>query len=184
MNGKGSRIDRTRRRDRRCDRCGGRMRKRGATVRKPYRYTASGLGNINLAGIPVYGCPRCGTESPVIPQIGQLHEAIARDLLEQSAPLTGQEIRFLRKNAGISARELAALIGIDPAHLSRVENGHREALGPAADKLTRAVVTAKVGLPDELGEILLHVARKIDEEDAGGVAEHVFRLRNDGWRAA
>ncbi len=37
----------------------------------------------------------------------------------------GQNIRFLRKQLGLTQIDLAVLIGIDRSYLSEIENGHR-----------------------------------------------------------
>lgn len=88
-----------------------------------YQYTESGLDNVYLEGISVYVCPYCETKVAQIPKIEQLHDLIGRALAAKPAPLTGAEVRFLRKNLGISARKWAEMIGVDPATLSRWESG-------------------------------------------------------------
>lgn len=126
-----------------CEICGGAMVTRKATVERPYRYDLSGLDNVLLVGIEVHECPKCDIEVPVIPKIAALNKAIAQDLMMKKELLSGKEIRFLRKHAEIAAKQFAAWIGINPAHLSRFENGKTENLSPGIDKLSRAVIAAK-----------------------------------------
>src|SRR5262249_4118573 len=102
-------------------------------------YRISGLENVLLAGITLYRCAGCKGESPVIPRIEELHALIARDLTRKRSRLTGAEVRFLRTNAGFPARQFAALLGIRPEHLSRIEHGKIRQLGATADKLARFV---------------------------------------------
>jgi DNA-binding transcriptional regulator YiaG len=78
-------------------------------------------------------------DSPRILRRGQLHNLIANDLLRRKGRLAGEEIRFLRRHAGLPSGRFAALLGIDPAHLSRVENGKVPTLGVPTDRLARLV---------------------------------------------
>ena len=67
---------------------------------------------------------------------------MAKILVEKPDGLVGNEIRFLRKHAGLSGQELAALLDDDvrPKHVSRVENdrpGYE--VGASGDRLVRAM---------------------------------------------
>ena len=124
-----------------CDICDGPMVVKEATIARPYHYTLSGLKNAYLAGIEIRECPKCKIESPIIPRIAGLHDLIQKILVSKPALLTGDEIRFLRKNAGFSAKEFAEIIDETPSHLSRVERGKTSSLGAQADKLVRAIAT-------------------------------------------
>src|SRR6266705_1962624 len=106
----------------RCDRCDKALIARVTTLESPYRYRISGLVNVYLVGITVYLCGKCKSESPVVPRIQELHGLIARDLTRKRSRLSGRELRFLRTHAGSPARQFAALLGITPEHLSRIEN--------------------------------------------------------------
>ncbi len=130
-----------------CDLCGKQMVERIATAKNPYSYEdLSGLKNAVLINVPVRKClnPACDGESVVIPQAAQLHSVIAEYLLEKPFMLSGDEIRFLRKYAGIAAKDLAAYLGEDATHLSKVENGVRCSLGAPADKLVRAIIADRI----------------------------------------
>src|SRR5216684_3404397 len=94
----------------RCESCSGSMTVRKTTKEQPYHYTISGLDNVFLVGIDVEECKECHIEEPIIPRMRELHQTIAKALLHKDALLTGKEIRFLRKNAGIPANRFAALI--------------------------------------------------------------------------
>jgi transcriptional regulator with XRE-family HTH domain len=161
------------------------MEQRRATDEAPYSYELG--GGFLLSGISVYRCPICGVEIPTIPKIAQLHRKMAEILVAKPTPLVGQEIRFLRKSAGFPAKEFAALLGISPSYLSRVENGKEghENLGSAADKLARLLghegASAREGL--------MRLAAKAIALEASGVQaqalSRVFRLiRGKGWKAA
>jgi putative zinc finger/helix-turn-helix YgiT family protein len=117
-----------------CTECGNTLK-----VNRPnaYRYRESGLDSVVLVGIRVYVCPGCGGEFPEIPNIIALHRVIAQRLVRKPAPLTGPEYRFLRKELGIKAKELAHCLGITDVSLSRWETG-AVPINPAADRLLRA----------------------------------------------
>lgn len=101
-----------------------------------YRYKESGLDNVYLDNIEVLVCNQCGEESPFIPRILDLHAVIAREVVLQPAPLRGQDVRFLRKQLGMRAKEWAGLLRVDAATLSRWENGDQQ-IGSQSDLLFR-----------------------------------------------
>jgi transcriptional regulator with XRE-family HTH domain len=96
--------------------------------------------------------------------------------------LKGSEIRFLRKHAGLPAREFAKLVGVSAEHLSRIENGHTDSLGKPTDRLVRALtLTAKDGR--EARTTLLSIADGLKKGTKGGKREHPsYALRRQGWQ--
>lgn len=113
---------------------------------RDYEYVESGLKNVILKNIRVYECKACGEILPEIQNAKQVHEWIAEYLVKKLSPLTGQEFRFLRKQLGMSATELAEFLGVTPVTVSRWENG-KESVGPQSDRLLRAFfVTRPAGL--------------------------------------
>jgi transcriptional regulator with XRE-family HTH domain len=165
-----------------CSYCNIEMEKRRATEEQPYFYRLSGLDDLALVGIDVYTCPKCHAEAPIIPRVAQLHSAVADGLIRQPRMLKGSEIRFLRKHAGLPAREFAKLVGVSAEHLSRIENGHTESLGKPTDRLVRALtLTAKGGR--EARTTLLSIADGLKKGTKGGKREHAsYALRRQGWR--
>jgi putative zinc finger/helix-turn-helix YgiT family protein len=116
-----------------CDIC------KGNTVtrkRQRYHYTESGLDNIYLDSIDLIACKTCDDESPVIPRILELHAAIGRALALQPAPLRGEDVRFLRKQLGLRAKQWAGLLKVSFQTLSRWENNEQK-IGPQSDALFR-----------------------------------------------
>ncbi len=168
-----------------CDTCDMAMRERKATRQKPYRYDLSGLSNVSLVGITMHTCPQCGGEVPVIPRIAELHDVLARSLIQKPTLLNGEEIRFLRKHEGFPAQKFAALLGITPEHLSRVENGHTSNLGTSADRLARAIATiAKDG--EAAREVLLQIAEQLAEPQrpVQSPRSYFLKLEQQHWKAA
>lgn len=130
------------RRARVCDACRRVMRKRVTSAERPYCYRESGLADASLIGITVYQCSGCLTETPVIPRIGALHRFITQTLLQRSGRLMGGEIRFLHHFTGKTCEELAGLIGVEPEHLSRVENSPDGSFAARADQRLRIVASS------------------------------------------
>lgn len=169
-----------------CSYCKVEMRKRRATPEHPYLYKLSGLDDELLSGIDVFSCPQCDVEAPIIPQPAQLQACIADRLVRKSGLLTGKEIRFLRKYAGLPAQSFARLIRIRPEHLSRIENGHTASLGKPTDMLVRALtLTAKQGGPEARSK-LLNIADDLAESHKRRTRqESVYVLRRHaGWQQA
>lgn len=91
-----------------------------------YRYEESGLDNVYLLNADLYVCEGCGDRLPILHRIEELHEALAKAVALKPAPLSGAEIRFLRKELGLSGRKWAVLLRIDHTTLSRWENNAQE----------------------------------------------------------
>lgn len=104
-------------------------------MEQPYHFVESGLNNVYLVGITVRTCSDCKEDLPEIPNISRLHDKIAETIATKPAELTGEEIRFLRKNLGLKAEEFAKHLGTTSVSLSRWENGHD--VSKENDKLIR-----------------------------------------------
>jgi len=169
-----------------CDLCGTKIIEKKATLDSPYHYRMSGLSNVYLIGILVRRCIHCGTESPVIPRIAELHKLIAREIVDKPELLCGEEIRYLRKYAGFSAKRFAALLQIDTSHLSRVENGKCRSLGAPTDKLARTLAISAID-QDYTRKILMQVADnriKARRMALKNRKRPIFKLVSNRWTAA
>ena len=145
-----------------CDLCGGQT-----TIKSSQRhqYEECGLDNIILVNIQMRVCKSCGAKAPIIPRILGLHATIGRAVALQAYPLSGLEVRFLRKQLGMSAREWAVLLRIDHTTLSRWENDEQR-IGPQSDALIRflyfRMVEEKEGklIPDHISERIAAPSQK------------------------
>ena len=117
-----------------CRECGG----NATIVRKDYRFTQSGLGNVYLKNIEVVRCAKCKSDTPRIPNHDDLMRTIAVALIDKPSELAGDEVRFLRKYLGEGSTPFAQMLGIDRSHLSRVENGAM-AISRQTDRLVRTL---------------------------------------------
>ena len=119
---------------RRCTECG--VSQRLVHVTTDYR--ESGLDNVQLLDAPVWECGN-GHQEIELPNAEQLHRLLAGLLIRKSTPLRGSEIRFLRKELGLSGRAFAERLGMTPEHLSRLETGGR-GITSTIDLLVRLAV--------------------------------------------
>lgn len=166
-----------------CETCGTKIVERMTTPETPYHYMLSGLKDVFLVGIVIRRCIQCGTESPVIPQIGDLHRVIAESLAEKPGSLRGDELRYLRKYAGFSSKRFAALLEINASHLSRFENGTYKALGGPADKLARALAMSASN-EHYMQKILMQVADDRIKSKKLAKKRPLFRLIRNRWTRA
>lgn len=137
-----------------CDQCGGPT----TTARENFRYAASGLPNVTLVGVQVTRCPNCGAFEVEIPKIEELHRTIARAVVKKPAPLSPEEVRFLRKWIGWSGVDFASHMGVAPETVSRWETGALK-MGASADRLLRLMIVNRAPVEDYSLEML----KAIDE---------------------
>ena len=105
---------------------------------QPYNYKESGLDNVVLHGINQYKCHKCKDTFVSIPQIEFLHLVIGRNICCQEYLLDGAEIKFLRKELHMKAIDLAKVLGITPATISRWEND-KKPIGEVQDRFLRSI---------------------------------------------
>jgi DNA-binding transcriptional regulator YiaG len=173
-------ANRSKKRERRCEECGAPVVERKSTAEQPYRDDLIGLPGVALIGVTVLSCPNGHDAGVVIPRLGGLLDAIARELLERADTLTGPELRYLRKYAGMSAQKFAELLDIDPAHLSRVENERTAPLSRSLEKLARAIVAAAKQKEATKAVLLVKSAEAMPR----GRNIPMFRLERNRWRPA
>jgi len=101
-----------------------------------YHYKECGLDNVYLLNLEFRACDSCGNKAPRLTRMPELHATIARAVALQPCPLRGQDIRFLRKQLGFSAKEWATFLRTDASTLSRWENDQQE-IGTQSDSLIR-----------------------------------------------
>lgn len=105
-------------------------------TQQTYRYKECGLDNVYLLNIEFRVCNACGSTVPRLRRMPELHATIARAIAMQPCPLRGQDVRFLRKQLGYSAKEWAGFLRTDASTLSRWENDQQE-MGTQSDSLIR-----------------------------------------------
>jgi putative zinc finger/helix-turn-helix YgiT family protein len=70
-----------------------------------------------------YVCPQCGLEAGTVQSAGAIQRAIADAYRKTTNLLTGEEIKALRKDRGLTQQELAELMHIGIASIKRWETG-------------------------------------------------------------
>jgi len=132
-------------------------------ARGTHHYTESGLDYIILEGVNIYECS-CGEKIVSIPAIPQLHSVIGLGLIKKKSLLNGKEIRFLRKNMGLTATKLSKIIGVDNATTSRWENGNQTITKPH-DHLIRLVYSNIKGIStDEIKHLIEEDFKEIEPQ--------------------
>jgi putative zinc finger/helix-turn-helix YgiT family protein len=127
------------------------------TVHKETRdhpYLESGLDNVVLKDIDVLVCSSCGETIVSIPAIDELHTLLGRRIVKKGTLLTSKEIKYLRKNMGISARKLSSVMGVDNATVSRWEND-KQRINKPHDFLLRLIYCTMKGIPSKEVENLI-----------------------------
>lgn len=124
-----------------CVNCGGAC----SLGRGRFVYRDFGLPLV-LNGIEVARCSDCGEQDPIIPNANDLMKSVAWGVVRAARRLTGDEIRFLRKYCGQSAREFAKRIGVNHTDLSKYENGRR----PVSQSKDRLIRILAIVMSDEL----------------------------------
>jgi len=141
-----------------------------------YHYTESGLRNVWLAnGYKVRNVG--GQDAVAIHDVDQLHEQIGRALARKPY-LTGTELRFLRKEMGLSQKRLADLLGTTEQTVSLWERGRRMPKG--SDRLVRAIYMESLDGNVKIQEMIDRLI-DLDEKEASKI---VFEDTDFGWREA
>ncbi|MEE9568811.1 MAG: type II TA system antitoxin MqsA family protein [Candidatus Binatia bacterium] len=117
----------------RCMNCGS---SRVRAERGQHHYLESGLENIWLGNVRFIVCKACEERSVEIPRVNRLHLYIALRLVRKPTLLCGPEFRFIRKELGMQAKELALRLDLHPVTISKWEND-TEAVSPQADRNLR-----------------------------------------------
>lgn len=81
-------------------------------------------------------CGKCNEVTISFPHLKGLFAAVAISRIKVPLKLNGQEIRFLRKALGMSAKKLAESLEITVETVSRWEN-NKAPIGPSYEKLLR-----------------------------------------------
>ncbi len=113
-----------------------------------YHYTECGLNNVFIEGAVSIG-DHSDKELVTIPAIGHLHRVIAQGIVTHPAKMTGQELRFLRSELGLTQAELAAILKVTLLTVSRWERNETP-VSDAAEMLVRLHAATKLRLDVDL----------------------------------
>jgi len=143
-----------------------------------YHYQECGLRNVWLVnGFDMHTTPYGDGVS--IHDIEGLHRAIARGLVNKAAKLTGSELRFLRKEMGLSQAKLALILGNEDQTVALWEK--RGTQPKIADRFVRALyrefVEGNAHIRDMI-DLLVDADREDREERIN------FVQGSQGWKVA
>jgi DNA-binding transcriptional regulator YiaG len=152
-------------------------RLKGECDQEPYHYTECGLDDVYL--VSGYECETTEYgETVSIKKADELHAAIGFYLATEEKTLTGKELRFLRKEMGLTQAELGQYVGLDAQTVARWEKDQYP-ITSAADIVVRLLYLEHIGrLPDNLRELLT----KLEEQDAPREETMLFEKKNGNWR--
>ena len=142
-----------------CRKCRGQMTK----TTGDHRYSESGLEYIMLKGVESFCCD-CGERVVSIPRLPELNAKIGEILIQKKSPLAGKEIRFLRKNMGLTGKRLSEIMGIDNATISRWE-GNLQRPAKTHDHFFRLLYITEKQIPaDKVKRIVELIFPEINQE--------------------
>ena len=113
-----------------------------------YHYTECGLDYMFIEGAVIIG-DQADEEVAKIPAIGRLHRVIAEGIVTHPTKMTGQELRFLRSEMGLTQAQLAAILKVTLLTVSRWERNETP-VNDAAEMLVRLHSVAKLRLDIDL----------------------------------
>jgi DNA-binding transcriptional regulator YiaG len=142
-----------------------------------YHYTDGGLRNVWL----VNGFRRHRTAygpGVSIDELPALHRVIGLWVVRKPKPLTGAELRFLRKALDLSPKRLAEIVGQTEQTASLWERRGR--IPKIADRFIRALYRETV----EGNARIRDIVRRLSEKDVRDYERAKFTMRARQWRAA
>jgi DNA-binding transcriptional regulator YiaG len=142
-----------------------------------YHYTESGLQNIWLANGFTKQKTKYG-EGVAIHDVDGLHRVIGK-AIARKPKMTGAEMRFLRKELGLSQGALAALLGTTEQTVSLWER--RGNIARAADRLVRLLYLEHIGSNPKVTELIERLAQQDVQET---IERLTFKEHAGRWKEA
>lgn len=109
-----------------------------------YHYTECGLHNVYIDGLE-FVIDDDGDEIITIPAINELHKCIALGIVSHKHGMSGDELRFLRTEMGLTQAELATLVHHERQSIGRWERAEFE-IDSSAEVIIRRLAIEKLSL--------------------------------------
>jgi DNA-binding transcriptional regulator YiaG len=109
-----------------------------------YHYTECGLHNVRIHNMELV-TDDSGESVITIPAVNELHWLIAQAIVSHAKGMSGEELRFLRTEMGLTQAELAACVDRDKQSVGRWERGELR-LDRAAETIVRRLAVEKLEL--------------------------------------
>ena len=130
-----------------------------------YHYTECGLSNIFLRnGFEVSEFE--GEECYAVHDTEGLHKAIGLEILNKTTLLNGEEVRYLRKECGLSQKDLADILGVKDQSVANYEKEITEQL-KSSDLVIRLQYAAHI--QSEVNVTSLQLRLSLDATDRSEV---------------
>jgi len=147
-------------------------------LEKPYHLTGIGLPNVYLLnGVTIEENDDYGT-LVTIDRINELHSVIGRSIIRSPHELTGEEMRFLRKQIGLTQTQLAKKFRVSNQTVANYEKGKTEK-GPA-DMAMRCIYLAHISTDQDIADELRQMASYLVEV-AGEPRSRSPSRKNGHW---
>lgn len=144
--------------------------------REPHHYRECGLNYVYLANGFSYKQTRHG-KTVSIQDMDGLHRAIGAHLAREKRELTGADLRFLRKELGLSQKLLGMLLGKSAQTVARWEKGQTR-IDATAERLVRLLYAQPSGGYENIKNVLQGLA-SLDSLIEGEVC---FEDTENGWQ--
>ena len=137
-----------------------------------YRYTECGLDNVFIEDLEILE-DHAGEETYCIPNVLQLHKAIAQAIITGDQGIAPAELRFLRTEMGMTQAQLAKVLGVAPLTVGRWERAEKP-IDSTAELVIRMLAAERLGVEpvmsiEELAERCIDTAEiraiRIDGSD-------------------
>lgn len=127
---------------------------------KPYHLTGIGLPNVYLRnGVEVENDPDYG-ELVTITDLHGLHHAIGFHIVTKLDPMTGDELRFLRKQMQLTQEALATRLRLDVQTVANYEKARTKKIG-ATDVAVRMIFALHILPPDARADFIKRLMEAI-----------------------
>jgi len=140
-----------------------------------YQYTLCGLENIYLKN----GYDRSvisGGNGLAIHELYDLHKVIAKTIINQAAPLSAKEFRFIRIELDLSQKAIGDLMDKTDQMIAKWEKGENK-IPVLADKAIRDLYMDSIGEPHIVN--LLYTLKDFDTQP--NEVTFQFSITNDRW---
>lgn len=141
-----------------------------------YHYTGCGLDYVYLANGYTIRETVHGKGFSVQDARG-LHNAIAVRIVSRHQPITGQEVRFLRAQMGLSQSGLGKILGVSRAAVARWEGKPKDAIPATADRALRMFYALKIA-GNKVAKRIVDLLGQIDDLE---YQMAVFEETDRGW---
>lgn len=146
-----------------------------------FHYTQCGLDNVWLTNGYTIEEGDYGTTFS-IDRAEELHQVIARAIINDKSPLRGQEVRFLRVAMNLSQDGLAKALGVDRLTVLRWERARDRPLSVMQDIAVRMSYAARANDDEFLVTVIKELQDADEAKHGDAYRSAVFEATQRRWR--